>query len=57
MNHRDPQIERDERFWKTVRDVFACRPLPEPTYCDGCKRFSRGNVCPYCPPPSEDTTR
>jgi hypothetical protein len=24
----------------------------EPTYCDGCKRFSRGNVCPYCPAPS-----
>lgn len=20
----------------------------EQTYCDGCKRFSCGNVCPYC---------
>ena len=20
----------------------------EETYCDGCKRFSRGNICPYC---------
>ncbi len=22
--------------------------FPEPTYCDGCQRFSRGDVCPYC---------
>ncbi len=24
------------------------KPMPEETYCDGCKKFSRGNVCPYC---------
>lgn len=27
----------------------AMMETPEPTYCDGCKRFSHGVACPYCP--------
>jgi hypothetical protein len=30
------------------------KEMPEPTYCDGCKRFSLGNVCPFCDEAARD---
>lgn len=35
------------KLWNLLKWLWTI-PLEEPTYCDGCKRFSRGNICPYC---------
>lgn len=43
------------RIWLkrfTVRRMLrnGWRPkVTELTYCDGCRRFSKGDVCPHCP--------
>jgi hypothetical protein len=38
------------RFLKSLAAlVRAAWVGEEETYCDGCKKFSKGNVCPYCP--------
>jgi hypothetical protein len=31
-----------------LRLLAAFFALEEETYCDGCRRYSRGVVCPYC---------
>ena len=31
-------------------DAYLLAKSDPPTYCDGCKRFSRGDVCPHCKP-------
>lgn len=38
------------RLWRAFQDWRYQYMLDnEPTYCDGCKKFSRGVTCPYCP--------
>ena len=46
------KLNREEKEDKGWRKLLTCINLfftsLEPTYCDGCKKFSRGDVCPYC---------
>ena len=41
--------EAEDKGWRRlltcIKLFFAAR---ESTYCDGCKKFSWGDVCPYC---------
>ena len=46
-HHMGP--EDQNKFMRAMRDSrMWAREAPEQTYCDGCRRFSRGAVCRYC---------